>query len=114
MNTCPTATGETLDNEQIYKLREKVPSDEELYTMAGIFKAISDPTRLKIIYLLRHGELCACEIIAVLEKPQPTVSHHLSILKNVGLLKWRKEGIWMHYQLSDPQIIEIIGHFLKK
>lgn len=88
----------------------KIPSDEALYEHAEILKAFSDPTRLKILYLLQAGELCACEIISVLEKPQPTVSHHLNILKNAGLLKWRKQGVWIHYKLSNPDIINFIGN----
>lgn len=91
-------------------IASKIPSDEVLYENSEILKAFSDPTRLKILYLLQDDELCACEIIAVLEKPQPTVSHHISILKNAGLLKWRKQGVWIHYKLANPNIINLIGN----
>ncbi len=92
----------------------KIPSDEILYEHAEILKAFSDPTRLKILYLLQAGELCACEIISVLEKPQPTVSHHLNILKNAGLLKWRKERVWIHYKLANQDIISLLESLSKK
>jgi DNA-binding transcriptional ArsR family regulator len=52
------------------------------------------------------------EIFNALEKPQPTVSHHLNILKKAGFLKWRKEGVWVHYSLSNPKITEFLDEFL--
>ena len=80
---------------------------------ADIIKALGDPTRLKIVYLLEHGELCVCEIMTALDKPQPTVSHHLNLLKNAGLLKWRKEGVWIHYKLSNPKLPESIEKIIE-
>ena len=90
-----------------------MPTEEEMQKRADIIKAPANPTRLKIIYLLKNGELCVCEIMAALDKPQPTVSHHLNILKNAGLLKWRKEGVWTHYRLSKTKILENIGELVK-
>lgn len=110
MKACETGKNapNTKQLEKIKEILSKIPSDEILYENSNVLKAISDPTRLKILYLLSHGELCACEIISVLEKPQPTVSHHLNILKNAGLLKWRKQGVWIHYKLSNQNIIDIL------
>ena len=93
-----------IDN--LEKILSDMPEDDEIQKNADKIKAIGDPTRLKIIYLLKHGELCVCEIMAVLNKPQPTVSHHLNLLKNAGLLKWRKEGVWTHYKLSNSELPE--------
>ena len=90
--------------ELLEKILAEMPSEEEIQKNADIIKSIADPTRLKIIYLLEHGELCVCEIMAALDKPQPTVSHHLNLLKNAGLLKWRKEGVWIHYKLSNSKL----------
>ncbi len=92
--------------ENIEKILSKMPDEDEIQKNADIIKALGDPTRLKIVYLLEHGELCVCEIMKALDKPQPTVSHHLNILKNAGLLKWRKEGVWIHYKLSNTNILE--------
>lgn len=111
MKPCETGKACGPNTEQIMNLKNvlsKIPSEEVLYDTSEVLKALSDPTRLKIIYLLQAGELCACEIISALEKPQPTVSHHLNILKNAGLLKWRKQGVWIHYKLSNPEIITIL------
>jgi ArsR family transcriptional regulator len=70
----------------------------ELVTM---FKALSDETRLRIIKLLEHGELCVCDIVAALDMVQPKVSFHLSTLKEAGFIKDKKQGRWIHYSLND-------------
>jgi DNA-binding transcriptional ArsR family regulator len=74
-----------------------------------IFKALADINRLKIIKLLKEGELCVCELTAVLTTSQSTVSHHLSVLKNAGLIKERKEGKWSYFRLSEGAVIEILN-----
>ncbi|MBC7119772.1 MAG: winged helix-turn-helix transcriptional regulator [Methanobacteriaceae archaeon] len=102
-------------DEQIKELRmilSKIPDDEKIERDASIIKALADPTRLKIVYFLQHGERCVCELIEALERPQPTISHHLTILKNAGILKWRKEGVWIHYRLADEKIPELIEKLL--
>lgn len=65
-----------------------------------IFRALSDRTRLRILNLLRAGELCVCDLVAVLDVPQPTASRHLAYLRKSGLVQARKEGLWQHYRLA--------------
>jgi ArsR family transcriptional regulator len=67
-----------------------------------IFKALSDETRLRILKLLEHGELCVCDIVASLDMIQPKVSFHLGVLKDAELIKDRKQGKWIHYSIDDP------------
>jgi ArsR family transcriptional regulator len=67
------------------------------------FKALGDNTRLRIINLLLHGELCVCDIQYVLENSQPNVSRHLSYLKNSGMVLDRRDGYRMYYRLADPR-----------
>ena len=74
--------------------------------LASVFKALSDETRLKVIKLLEHGELCVCDITAALDMSQPKISFHLGVLKNAGLLKNRKAGKWMHYALDDSDYLK--------
>jgi ArsR family transcriptional regulator len=69
-----------------------------------IFKALSDETRLRVIKLLEHGELCVCDITAALDMVQPKVSFHLSALKEAGLIKDRKQGKWIHYSLNENDL----------
>jgi len=111
MKTCEIT--DEAHSDQIKRLNEiiaKIPDEEGLQKKSERFKAISDPTRLKILYLLQDGELCVCEILTVLEKHQSTISHHLNVLKNAGFIKGRKEGVWIHYKLVDPEIIDLIGN----
>lgn len=70
----------------------------------NIFKALSDITRLKILKLLENGELCVCDLVAALDMIQPKVSFHLSILKEAGLIKDRKQGKWVHYKINDSDL----------
>ena len=85
-------------------------SENKYEIMAEIFKAFADPTRLMILKLLSENEsMCVCKIIEELKKPQPTISHHLNILKKSGLIKARKEGTWNHYYIVNPKIKYIIS-----
>lgn len=70
---------------------------------ARIFKALADETRLRILTLLSRGELCVCDLMSILDLPQSTVSRHLAYLRNAGLVSDRRQGVWMYYQLSEPQ-----------
>ncbi len=70
---------------------------------ARLFKALSDETRLRILALLCRGELCVCELMAVLELPQSTVSRHLAYLRNASLVLDRRQGVWMYYRLAPGE-----------
>jgi ArsR family transcriptional regulator len=83
--------------------------EKDIEVQAEIFKAMSDPCRLKILLLLREGELCVCEIMIGLDRPQSTTSHHLSILKDAGLIKERKDGRWSRYRLSEGAVFEMLN-----
>lgn len=65
-----------------------------------LFKALAHRTRLQIICLLLEGEVCVCKIMQVLDLPQSTVSRHLAVLKNAGLLEDRRDGTWVLYSLA--------------
>ena len=69
--------------------------------LVKIMKALSDPTRLKIVKMLQHKTLCVCEIQAALGQSQPNVSKHLKILQEAGLVESRKDGLWVNYALSS-------------
>ncbi len=70
---------------------------------AEFFKALADETRLRILNLLVRGELCVCDIMAVLDIGQSKASRHLAYLRNVGLVDDRRNGVWMHYSLATPR-----------
>ena len=66
-----------------------------------VMKALSDPNRVKMIKLLEHKVLCVCELQAALGLAQSTVSKHLKILEEAGLITYHKEGLWVNYSLAD-------------
>ena len=73
-------------------------------TATQTFKALADETRLRILSLLRQGELCVCDLMAVLQLPQSTISRHLAVLRNAGWVIDRRQGIWMYYHLADDGV----------
>src|SRR4051812_16033497 len=75
------------------------PRDARLANMDAAFKALGDPTRLRILGLLLGGEVCVCDIHGSLGIPQPKASRHLAYLKRTGLVAARKQGLWVHYRL---------------
>ena len=83
--------------------------EEELASEMKVFKAAADATRLGILKLLAGGELCICEIMLALKKPQSSISHNLSILEDAGLVKERKEGRWCRYRISDEAVMDMIN-----
>ena len=69
--------------------------------IAAIFKAFCDENRIRIIKLLRSGEKCACKLLDEIHVTQPTLSHHMKILCDSGIVVGRKEGKWTHYSISS-------------
>ena len=76
---------------------------ETTIELETIFRALSDRTRLRILNLLRGGELCVCDLVEVLKVPQPTASRHLAYLRKVDLVLSRKEGLWHYYRLKSAK-----------
>jgi ArsR family transcriptional regulator len=72
-------------------------------TLAERLKALSDPTRLRVVRLLEHGELCVCDLTEALDLPQSKVSRHMSFLKKSGWVVSRRSGKWIYYSLAEPE-----------
>jgi len=94
---------------RLQKEAEKAMTFETAAQKAKIFKALADEIRVRTLALLQTREMCVCEILVALELTQPTASHHLAILENAGLVKKRKEGKWVLYRVSDPDIVVGLG-----
>jgi ArsR family transcriptional regulator len=80
--------------------------------LENVFKALADKTRLRVLALLGNNEVCVCHIHDSLGLPQPTVSRHLAYLRKSGLVAARRDGVWMHYQVSralSPLVQGIVG-----
>jgi ArsR family transcriptional regulator, arsenate/arsenite/antimonite-responsive transcriptional repressor len=74
---------------------------KQLDSLAALFQALGDPTRLRILGLLLTGEVCVCHIHESLKIPQPKASRHLAYLRRTGLVETRREGLWVYYRLAD-------------
>ena len=81
-----------------------------LEQQTALFKALSDTNRLGILEMLSCGELCACKLLAHLFITQPTLSHHMKVLSDCGLVLGRKEGVWMYYCINTPVLNSIAGY----
>lgn len=68
---------------------------------ATLFKALAEPIRLRILALLKEGELCVCDLTEALALPQSTVSRHLAVLRTAGWIRGRKGGAWTYYSLAS-------------
>ena len=82
--------------------------DELLDLKANVLKALGQPTRLKILELLRNGERCVCEIFPAIKEEQSNVSRHLALMKAAGILASRKQGQMVHYRVRDPQVFKLL------
>ena len=81
----------------------------EAERMAAIAKAVADPIRLQLIDVLRKhaGKVCVCELIPLFDLSQPTISHHLKVLRNAGLVKSEKQGLWAYYYVVPGALDEL-------
>jgi ArsR family transcriptional regulator len=84
--------------------------DAKLATLEEAFRAFADPTRLRILGLLAGGEICVCNIHECLGISQPMASRHLAYLRQKGLVRTRKEGLWVHYALAplDEPVMRVL------
>ncbi|MBD0384443.1 ArsR/SmtB family transcription factor [Paenibacillus sedimenti] len=94
-------------------LKEQMISEQAVSELAEIFKALGDPTRLKIIHTLLNTELCVHDIVQVLEMGQSAVSHQLRYLRNLRIVKRRKVGKTVYYSLDDEHIEQIFVQMLQ-
>ena len=78
--------------------------------IATMFKAFCDENRIQILEMLREGEKCACHILEEMQITQPTLSHHMKILCDAGVVVGRKEGKWMHYSISETGLENVMKY----
>ena len=90
------------------ELRDRRPDEESVERQLRAFKALANDHRIRILEALRDGELCACELEAILDAPQSTVASHLGRLRDVGLVHTRKSGKWTYYRIADTASLELL------
>lgn len=107
---------QTIDLEEIKRLKNELNNsnyDKEINQMSEILKALGDPIRIQILYLLKSRNLHVHEIMNALGKTQNTISHHIKVLENAGLIEEHEEGILIIYSLKKPEIIDLLDSILK-
>jgi len=82
--------------------------EKVLELKAEILKALAQPTRLKILELLRHGERCICEIVPAINGEQSNISRHISLMQKSHLVTTRKDGVKVMVKVKDPEIFKIL------
>jgi ArsR family transcriptional regulator len=82
-------------------------ADADVRPFSRVFRALADETRIRMVALLSHGELCVCHIEHALEMSQPNVSRHLGILKSAGIVDARRDGSWVYYRLVHQETPEL-------
>jgi ArsR family transcriptional regulator len=84
--------------------------DENLiHIESDLLRAIAQPTRLRILYFLKDGEKCACEIIPKMKEDQSNISRHLTLMKDAGILESRKEGVSVYYKIKDKRVFTLLS-----
>lgn len=96
-------------NELVERIVHEMPPEEDLYDLADFFKVFADTTRIKILYVLLKQEMCVCDIAQSLEMTQSAISHQLRILKQMDLVKNRRDGKTIYYSLADNHIVSILS-----
>lgn len=98
-----------IHNEVVQKVLEKMPEENLLSELADFYKVFGDATRIKILCVLLESEMCVCDLAAVLGMTQSAISHQLRVLKQMKLVKNRREGKTVFYSLADGHIQLIIS-----
>jgi DNA-binding transcriptional ArsR family regulator len=102
-----------IDLPRVRKIREVLITPDAVQGLADTFSALGDPTRVRILDALSHGELCVCDLAAVLKLSQSAVSHQLRLLRGMRLVKPRRDGRVVFYSLDDQHIIAIFKQTLQ-
>ena len=92
----------------VKQVLEAMPEEDDLYSLADFFKVFADSTRIRILYVLLCSETCVCDIAQLLNMTQPAISHQLRILKQMDLVRTRRDGKTVFYSLADDHIASIL------
>jgi ArsR family transcriptional regulator len=79
-----------------------MPRKEKPLALDSLFRALADPTRLRLLNLIADKEICVCHFVEILKMSQPKISRHLAYLRRAGIVSARRQGRWMHYRLRSP------------
>ncbi|MBW1711108.1 MAG: winged helix-turn-helix transcriptional regulator [Deltaproteobacteria bacterium] len=94
--------------DRVKRARDEAIPEKEMRRLALIFKALSDPTRLQITLALQGGEMCVCDLAAMLNISESAVSHQLRHLRDLALVKTRRDGQMLYYSLDDDHVADLV------
>ena len=100
--------------QDIEKVLDKMPAEENFREIAFLFQQLSDPSRLRLLWLLCHSEECVCNLAAAVDMSAPAISHHLKNLKRSGLITSRREGKEVYYRAADTEAAKLLHHMIEK
>ncbi|MBC3803197.1 metalloregulator ArsR/SmtB family transcription factor [Acetobacterium fimetarium] len=103
---------DVIHDDIVRQVKNKMPQEETLYDLAELFKVFGDSTRIKILWALDEAEMCVCDIAFLLNMTQSAVSHQLRVLKQVDLVKNRRDGKNVFYSLDDEHVKQIFNQGL--
>lgn len=101
------------DEKLIETIKNKLPTEEELFDLSELFKVFGDSTRIKILMTLLESEMCVRDLANLLSSTQSAISHQLRVLKQSHLVKFRREGKTIFYSLADDHVITILSQGLE-
>ncbi|WP_025725496.1 ArsR/SmtB family transcription factor [Acholeplasma granularum] len=84
---------------------------ENINKIANFYKVLSDPVRVEILKTLAHGPLCVCQLLEYFTITQPTLSYHLKLMEKQNILKSKKEGTWVYYEMNHEMIEVVFNDF---
>lgn len=98
-----------IHEEKVQDILKVMPEEEKIKELAEFYKVFGDATRVKILYVLLESEMCVCDLAAILKMTQSAISHQLRVLKQMKLVKNRRDGKTVYYSLADGHIQNIIS-----
>ncbi len=96
-------------DDTVKRIKEQMPEEDALYDLADFFKIFADSTRIKMLYVLSYSEMCVCDLADMLNMTQSAISHQLRTLKQMDLVRNRREGKTVFYSLADDHIKAILN-----
>ena len=99
---------ESIHDDEVNRVKSTMLDDAEFLNLSDLFKIFGDATRVKILFALSKGELCVCDLAAVLNMSQSAISHQLRLMRGNNLVKFRKEGKMAYYSLADEHVVKLI------
>ncbi len=97
-----------IHEDAVARARERMPADREMEALAVLFKVMGDQTRMRIACALAEGELCVCDIAALLGMTKSAISHQLGTLRDAKLVRFRRDGRNVYYSLDDEHVADIL------